>query len=394
MDDLFPGKNDELPVDNLAPESGPGEGTAGFSAKAQQREFLGGGGPKSEWPMGVKKSVEVNGKNWEYLEYGNPDGQPILNIHGWLGASAEGNEKVSRALAGEFQDSIAMQNLVETQIQEDGTEKTIDRSKKIREITEELKGKYRIVTPQLPGFGRSENLENPTLDHMVDELASFQKQVGIDSSVVFGSSMGGILGIKLAARYPEQVKALILQGTMTQPKDMKTLYYWMGKFATLPLIKQGLEIIPGAGKFAKDAIFKPGIKKSMDFKLAGDEGRVMILNDVDNAQTQTVLSTLAGIGSHLVKEMENISAPVAVLDGVNGELVPIATTKKIADRFHLDTVQTEKYGDNSLGQKIADRKVMYFQIGGVAGEHGHAVVNTAPEMVAIFINRAVDYFNK
>ena len=36
---------------------------------------------------------------------------------------------------------------------------------------------------------------------------------------------------------------------------------------------------------------------------------------------------------------------------------------------------------------------MYFQIGGVAGEHGHSVINSAPEEVAVLINHAVNYTN-
>lgn len=120
MDDQFP--KDEKVDYEVSPESGAGQEAENFSAKEQQGEFLGGGGSKpeaeiqkkeSEYPMGVRKSVEVNGRKWSYLEYGNPNGVPLLNIHGWLGSSAEGQDHLSRAFIGEPQNSKGFKEVSE-----------------------------------------------------------------------------------------------------------------------------------------------------------------------------------------------------------------------------------------------------------------------------------------
>ena len=335
---------------------------------------------ESEWPMGVHKSVEVNGKKWEYLEYGNPDGIPILNVHGWLGASAEGNDRLSRALAGEIQGSPGLQSL----------EANVPKgAEKVKNLVGEMKGKYHIISPELPGFGHSQSIEDPFLDSMADELADFSRIVGLKKPVAFGSSMGGVLVTKLAARHPEDVRAVVIQGTMAHPTDMNRKEYILSRVATFPPIKMAVENIPFLANLAKEKLFKPGIKGNKDFQLATPENQELMLKDVENADPKTALTTLRGIGSNLEEDIDKVTVPVVVLDGMAGELVPIAKSKDIAGRFHR---QDEDNREN-LRRNIVDRKTMYFQIGGVAGEHGHSVINSAPEEVAVFINHAINYTN-
>jgi len=64
---------------------------------------------------------------------------------------------------------------------------------------------------------------------------------------------------------------------------------------------------------------------------------------------------------------------VIVIDGANGDLVPIMNSTKAAVRFHAETPEE---------QLVAEKKVVFLPIGGRAGEQGHNIVNTAPEFVA------------
>lgn len=382
------GQDDNKIIDervDFMTEAGPGPDAANFSAARVQETSL--AGPKSpqelsrppvkesEWPMGVRKSIEVNGRKWEYVEYGNPDGIPVLNVHGWLGSSAEGNARLARALAGEVQNSPGIQ--------------TLDRdlpegAKIIREKTEGLKGKYHIISPELPGFGKTEAMDNPTIDRMADELAEFQKALGVEKSVVFGSSAGAILATKLAGRHPESVGVLVLQGMMTKPEDMQKLAYVAARVVTFSPIRAVLERLPQG---ARQKIFESMVTGSKDFKNADTATQNLILNSAKEAEVHTALQTLSEIGKNIEGELDKVQAPTVVLDGASGDLVPIETVKKIAGRYHPEA------GEN-LGEKIRERKVVYFQVGGVAGEHTHNVINTAPEEVAVLINHAVDFFKK
>jgi len=371
-------------VDFYSPEGGPGQDAAGFSATDQQKEFLGGSSEpqkESEQQVGVHKSIEINGKRWGYFETGTPDAEfSILNISGFGGGSGEGNERLSQALAGHIEMSRGMQTL--RQDLPKGAEK-------IEEIVKGLKGKYHTITPQIPGGGFSEALDNPTLDNLADELAEFIKATGLKKPILFGSSMGGILAVKLAARHPEMASALALQGVMTQPDDMRKQDYILAQIITSTPIRQIIEKTPGAFWVIKK-LSKLGNRGQVDFKLADEQGRTQMLRDNEKAEAHTSLLALRGIGKDLEAEINQIKAPVVLLDGENAVVVSIDKTKRIAGRFHPE-IRDEDPREN-LRKKISERQVLFYKIGGVTGEHAHSVINTFPEGMAVMINHAVNYF--
>lgn len=392
-DNLF--DEDNQKVDFEIPEGGPGQDAASFSTKTQQENFLGGNSQdkpqekipqpseakptdssskEQEWPMGERKSIEVKGKRWEYVEYGNPDGEPVLNVHGWLGSSAEGNARLARALTGEVQDSPGIQSL------DNNVPKGAE---KVRQITESLRGKYNVIVPELPGFGKTPELENPTVDVMAEELADFYKALGKKPAIAFGSSAGAILVTKMAANHPELVSSLVLQGLMTKPSDMEKVPYWAARVVTFKPIARILERFP---EFSTEKLFPMMVSGGKDFKNADEATQQLILDSAKEGHVPTMLDTLRDIGKNIEDEISQVQAPVVVLDGASGDLVPIAKSKENVGKFHPES--------GNLQETIADRKVIYFQVGGVAGEHTHNVINTAPEEVAVLINHAVEFFRK
>ena len=390
VDPKIPEENQN--VDFYSPEGGPGQDAASWTAPVHREQIPPGGSsettasqpPKtsqkeSEWPMGVRKSVEVNGKKWEYLEYGNPDGQPLLNVHGWLGSSAEGQDHLSRAFAGEPQDSQGLRNLEEYK---DSDHPEIDYKNTADHIREEvgnLKGKYRIISPELPGFGRTEVLDSVSLDNMADALFEFQKAVGLDNSIAFGSSMGGILAIKLAARHPEQVRALVLQGTMTRPEDMDRIAYILAQIATLKPIEAVLRKLNISKK-----LFAGIVKGSKDYKIADTETQQRIISDTLSADSQTASATLREIGKDIEADIKKVECPVIVLDGANGDLVPIMNSARASTRFHPEVPNAEK---------VSEKKVVFLPVGGRAGKQGHNIINTLPE-IALLVDDVVSNITK
>ena len=72
-----------------------------------------------------------------------------------------------------------------------------------------LAERYRVLAPDLVGFGRSAG-QPVQLDVAADELAAWASAVGLESATWVGHSMGGQITIDLAARYPELVERLVL----------------------------------------------------------------------------------------------------------------------------------------------------------------------------------------
>lgn len=281
---------------------------------------------------------------------------------------------VSEALAGNIPNSKGLRALAEHNRQHPEERQSAEG---IKRAIESLKDKYRVVDLELPGFGKSSPLKGKVnLDRMADFAADFQKAIGLKKPVIFGSSMGGIVAVKLASRHPEEVSTLFLQGLMTQPKDMDKVVYMMGQVATsLPL--SGVLRIPGV----LNKTFATLAKGSKDFIMSEKDAQDAMVEGARLAHAKTAISTLREIGRDIGKDIEQVQCPVVIIDGANGDLVPILKSADVAVRFHPDV--------QDPSEKIAQKKVFYFPIGGKAGEQSHTLVNTFPEGTAAMIDNVL-----
>lgn len=73
---------------------------------------------------------------------------------------------------------------------------------------------YRVITPDLPGFGGSAmSAEAPSVNVMADEVAAVMDQMGIADAVVGGLSMGGYVAMAMLRRHPARISRLMLADT-------------------------------------------------------------------------------------------------------------------------------------------------------------------------------------
>ena len=73
---------------------------------------------------------------------------------------------------------------------------------------------YRVIAPDLRGHGRGMRSAEPfSLEDCADDVAALLGQVGVGRVIVVGYSMGGPVGMLLARRHPDLVRALVMQAT-------------------------------------------------------------------------------------------------------------------------------------------------------------------------------------
>lgn len=85
------------------------------------------------------------------------------------------------------------------------------------EQTEALTSRFRVITPDLRGFGESDSSEGPvTMNRMAQDVAELMDQLGIDQAVIGGLSMGGYVALAFVKQFPSRVKALVLADTRAQ----------------------------------------------------------------------------------------------------------------------------------------------------------------------------------
>jgi 3-oxoadipate enol-lactonase len=85
------------------------------------------------------------------------------------------------------------------------------------EQTEALASRFRVVTPDLRGFGESDTSDGPvTMNRMAQDVAELMDQLGIEQAVIGGLSMGGYVALALVKQFPSRVKALVMADTRAQ----------------------------------------------------------------------------------------------------------------------------------------------------------------------------------
>ncbi|TVP92668.1 MAG: prolyl aminopeptidase [Pseudomonadaceae bacterium] len=140
-------------------------------------------------------------------ESGDPDGLPVVFIHGGPGA---GCDSLSRRF---FDPSL-----------------------------------YRIITFDQRGAGRSTphgSLENNTTAHLVADLEALREHLGIQQWVLFGGSWGSTLALAYAQTHPERVLGMVLRGIfLCRASDIHWFYqdgasrvfpdYWEDYLALIP----------------------------------------------------------------------------------------------------------------------------------------------------------------
>ena len=124
-------------------------------------------------------------------------------------------------------------------------------------VQEVLSGKnYGVIVPDLPGFGKS---QQPTVPWKRDDyliwLLNFLESQKLTSFILISHSFGGSLSIKLATKYPEKIKKLILcspAGIKQKPGPKAKIIYAAAKIGDFLLSSKHLSKIRN---YAKDGLY-------------------------------------------------------------------------------------------------------------------------------------------
>lgn len=107
-------------------------------------------------------------------------------------------------------------------------------------ILDGLKQDFTVWLVDLPGFGRSERgTQALTISKYVGAIEEFIRINKLKKPILVGHSLGGRVGIKLAARHPELLGKLVLEDSagLNDKNDRRSLIL-------LPIVKAGKLLIP------------------------------------------------------------------------------------------------------------------------------------------------------
>lgn len=155
-----------------------------------------------------KETLKVSSLHEVYFEQsGNPDGQPIVFLHGGPGGGTDPKHR-------QFFDP----------------------------------SHYRIVLIDQRGCGQSKptaELEENSTWELVHDLELIRKHLGMRDWIVFGGSWGSTLALAYAAKHPSRIRGLILRGIFLCRKEEIDWFYQEGASKIFPdLWDQYLAPIP------------------------------------------------------------------------------------------------------------------------------------------------------
>jgi pimeloyl-ACP methyl ester carboxylesterase len=77
------------------------------------------------------------------------------------------------------------------------------------DFKDSLSSKFRIICPDLPGFGESPlRKKEITIEYMADKVHDLLNHLGIDKCIMIGHSMGGYVTLAFAEQYAESLTAI------------------------------------------------------------------------------------------------------------------------------------------------------------------------------------------
>ena len=84
-----------------------------------------------------------------------------------------------------------------------------------RDLIPKLADRYRVIAPDLPGFGQTTLLPREQFAYTFDNLArvidGFTEQLGLTRYAIYVFDYGSPVGLRLALRHPERITAIVTQ---------------------------------------------------------------------------------------------------------------------------------------------------------------------------------------
>ena len=211
-------------------------------------------------------------------------------------------------------------------------------------FTEHLSQRFRTIAPDLRGYGNSRTSNSFEMaDHLLD-LEALLDRLGVDRCLVIGWSLGGILALELAMKYPQRVTGLIVLASAAKPRGSHPPISWQDNLYT------GLAgiinwVVPGwqwnIDTFGRRSLFRYLIQQhtATAYRYLAAAGTPAFLQ-TSNSATKA-LNTALRAGYDRLIHLGDIQCPCLVMAGEDDRHITSASSLETAR--HLQESQWECY---------------------------------------------------
>lgn len=181
---------------------------------------------------------------------------------------------------------------------------------------------FRVVALDHRGHGRGLRSPEPfRLDDCADDVVAAADQLGIDTFIPVGYSMGGPIAQLVWRRHPRRVEGLVLCATS---RDFRGRWHERVQFAGLGLVVSGLRLapLPAAERIAEQ----------IPEELVDTASRRWAIDELRHHDVRRVLEAAEALGRFSSRDwIGSIDVPVSVVVTSRDGLVPPRRQVKLAD---------------------------------------------------------------
>jgi pimeloyl-ACP methyl ester carboxylesterase len=198
---------------------------------------------------------------------------------------------------------------------------------------------YRIIVPDLPGFGESKPLSTQhSVENYVEWLRSFIMNLNLSKPpVLLGHSFGSIIASHFAKKYPDSIDKLILENPIGAPilKGPKAIltylasfFYWLGHILPEPigskLLASKASVMVMSIKLAKTRDKK--LRKFIHNQHLQHFSSYANRNVVDEAYRASTHSNVRDVAPY-------INTPTLLIAGDKDDVTPLKKQKQLEELF-------------------------------------------------------------
>lgn len=221
-----------------------------------------------------------------------------------------------------------------------------------------LSDEYRVIVPDLRGFGDSTPTADVTMEAYADDLSALLDELNIDQVVLAGLSMGGYIALAFYHKYPDRVRGLVLVDTRPQADSDEAR---ANRATTAQKVKAH-----GAIRLADDMLGKllsPATVKNQP-DLVRTVHEMMARQPVEG-----IVAALHGMAQRPDSRpmLRDISVPTLVVVGADDAITPVADAESmveaipgsqpavIPDAGHLSNLEQPRAFNQALREFLATR---------------------------------------
>ena len=183
---------------------------------------------------------------------------------------------------------------------------------------------FRVILPDLRGFGTTALSAPWFMEHAVDDLFETLTAVGVEKAVLAGLSMGGYVALRAVEKNQSRVKALVLCDTRAEADANENKIKRAG----------AVDFVRARGVAA---FVDPFLNDALAPKTKAEKPKVVefLKNVANKASADSVMAALAALASRadMTGALAGIRIPTAVLLGSQDKITPLPLSEAMRSRI-------------------------------------------------------------